>query len=117
MFVNSSDNTPVNKKDIPAFLNEYFANIAGRVRPSNNFVNDNMGNLDIKFMPPTLAELYGICINIDTSISSCIDGLNTKMCKKSLGYYARKIFKNIWQFFIFGYFPPKMGLCYVNFSP
>ena len=96
LFTNTTDNGPVNRDNIPDFVNVYFANIAKRVRPCNiRPINGNITNQDsqFEFMPPTLVELYGIVINIDVNISSCINGLNARISQNLLGIMPDRFLK------------------------
>ena len=108
-FINDSDGGPIEKRDIPDYLNDYFANIAERTRPVHNvYVNNNVVNREITFdfEPPTLQELYGLIIDIDTSISSCIEGLNAA---RFLTIFGNSLF--------FGIFPNKWACSTLTFLP
>ena len=48
----------------------------------NNLYDDVKSTFD--FLPPTLPEIYCYMIEIDTSMSSCIPGINAKICKTLL---------------------------------
>ena len=75
----------INKKDIPNFLNNYFADIAESTCDFMKIQHPMLkANPDIKFdfEPPDLDALMYIIRDIDADMSSCVQGLNMKMCER-----------------------------------
>ena len=84
-FRNLETNIPVPKDDVPDFLNAYFAQIATRTRPfdfDTIHKDDYVKNVDnvFEFEPPNLFEMKEFVKHIDTTMSSCIAGVNARMC-------------------------------------
>ena len=77
VFRDLNTNIPVDKIDVPDYLNEYFVNVAERTRERPNDIMTEYveccGNVrsTFDFIPPTLEELYGYMIDIDISTASC----------------------------------------------
>ena len=78
----------VSKENTPDFFNEYFVNIARRTcGPFDPVLDDHINvypdvNSVFDFIPPTAEEMYGFMEGMDVNSSSCINGINMKMCKE-----------------------------------
>ena len=76
----------IEKALVPDFFNEFFVNVASRTHTIPDDVNiyancyDNIAAI-FDFAPPTVEELYGYMNDIDTNMSSCVTGINSKVCK------------------------------------
>ena len=84
-FVDPTNGVQIDKNNIPDFLNNYFANIA---ETTCDFTKIKYPTLEINndihfdFEPPELDELMYIIRDIDVDMSSCVQGMNMKMCKR-----------------------------------
>ena len=102
IFKSPLTNLVIHKDDTPDFLNEYFVNISTRI--CGNFVPDlsDYNNLypDIEtvfeFIPPVAEEIYGYMESMDVNSSSCIDGINMKMCKGAMDAVPSKFRHLLW---------------------
>ena len=81
---------PVEKSDIPDFLNNYFVNIAERTVthqvidcPIYRNEYDHINGI-FDFVLPTMEDMYIYMEQIDVNSSSCIPGINNKMCKLAM---------------------------------
>ena len=105
------------------FLNEFFVNIAKNTRKTNVNIDQEYvacyDNIDsnFNFMPPTLEEIYGYMIAIDVNMSSCIEGVNAKMCKKTLDSIPEKFVHLFANSLFQGIFPVSWTLSYVTLLP
>ena len=71
----------------PDYLNDFFVNIADRTR--NGVVNPNVDYGECynailskcDFVPLAVEDLYVYMLDIDVNSSSCITGINSKICK------------------------------------
>ena len=75
------------RKLIPDFLNLYFANVAEMTR--NTPMNANAEYIacynnvlsQFDFVPPLLEDIFCYMMDIDICSSSCVNGVNAKICK------------------------------------
>ena len=82
-----SQGNEVMKDNIPDFMNNYFATIAEKNSDLNKVVYVNRQNdvqVQFDFEPPTVIELEYIIKEINEDMSSCVEGLNMKMCKRQI---------------------------------
>ena len=116
----NSQGIKVTKDEIPDFMNNYFATIAERTSDPNKVVYVNRQNdvhVQFDFEPPTVIELEFIVKEINDDMTSCVEGLNMKMCKrlieaipeKILLLYANSMFK--------GEFPTEWSMADVTLLP
>ena len=86
-FTDPSTGLLVPKDSIPDYLNQFFANITENTRGDDDHIDNNVGNIYMQdypgfdFRPPTPDELYVRIINSDIDVASCIDGINSRICK------------------------------------
>ena len=89
----------------PDFLNDYFVNISSRLGFGPNYVIDVDNNyldmysdiddfFDISSDPPSIEEIVLYSSDIDTSKSSCKDGITSVICKDLL-ILSPKLFVSI----------------------
>ena len=121
-FRNLETNIPVSKDDVPDFLNAYFAQIATRTRPFDfNTIhnNDYVKNVDnvFEFEPPNLFEIKEFVKHIDTTMSSCIAGVNARMCKTIMEIIPGKFLKLFANSLFTGIFPEKWTYATLTFLP
>ena len=102
-------------------MNQFFASIAERTRAEViNPLNDNReyyvdSNCD--FMPPALEDIYSYMLDIDIHSSSCIKGVNCKICKilpDKIPDKFRHLFANS---LFFGIFPATWTCATVTLLP
>ena len=113
----------VTRGETPDFLNEFVVNIAETTRVTNANIDheydacyDNIDS-NFDFMPPSLDEIYGYMIDIDVNMSSCIEGVNAKMCKVTLDSIP-ETFVHLFANSLFqGIFPISWTLSYVTLLP
>ena len=76
--------SPIQKDNKPQYLNQFFANIAEKTCDFSKVVypitDDNI-ELKFDFQPPDLDNLMYIIRELGVSTSSCVQGINMKMCK------------------------------------
>ena len=78
------------KDETPDFLNHFFANIAERTRPRPNNHIERITDCyedvhtEFNFVPPRVEDMYGYMMDIDINSSSCIQGMNSRLCKVML---------------------------------
>ena len=78
------------KDETPDFLNHFFANIAERTRPRPNNHIERITDCyedvytEFNFVPPRVEDMYGYMMDIDVNSSSCIQGMNSRLCKVML---------------------------------
>ena len=84
------NNDLITKENTPDFLNDYFVNNAqitcGILNLDDHAYTVLYSDVNNKFafIPPTTEEMYGYMEGMDLTSSSCIPGVNIKMCKASL---------------------------------
>ena len=108
--------------DVPDFLNIFFANIAARTRL---FDDTNVPEYDVNithenpfvFLPPSIHEIRELTKQIDTNMSSCIDGINAKTCKNLLEIIPEFFFKLFANSLFLGIFPKKWACAKLTFLP
>ena len=123
VFKSSKTDLPIHRDDTPAFLNEFFVNIATRVCgpfvPDLNDYNNLYRNIDtvFDFTPPLAEEMYGLMENMDVNSSSRINGINMKMCKEAMDAIPTK-FRHLFASSLFcGQFPMAWTCSYVTLLP
>ena len=113
----------VDKSDIPDYLNEYFVNISDRISgprdlnraPYVNIYDHIEGTFD--YTPPSLEAMYGYKESIDIYSSSCIPGINNKICKTLFDAVPGK-FRHLFATSLFtGKFPTSWTNAYVTLIP
>ena len=81
------------KEHVPNFLNNFFATIAEKTSDRNK-VRFEARNNDIPvlfdFEPPTAYEIDYIIKEYSDDMSSCVEGLNMKMCKRLIAIIPEK---------------------------
>ena len=111
MFKDINTNSGIPKNDVPDFLNEYFVNIARRT--CGNFNHDEHDYTELysgydcnfDFVPPVAEEMYGYMESMDLNSSSCIPGVNMRICKITLDSVPLK-FSHMFATSLFtGHFP------------
>ena len=119
--MNSEEN--VERERIPDFLNLYFANVAEMTRttPMNvdaeyiTCYNNVLTQFD--FVPPPLEDIYGYMMDIDICSSSCVNGVNAKICKAVLDKIPSK-FQHLFANSLYtGKFPEAWTCSYVTLIP
>ena len=105
---------------VPDFLNNYFVNIAEKTRLVDDSdyetcYNDVNSNLD--FIPPTLEDIYCYMMEIDVNTSSCIEGINTKICKILLDKIPSKFVHLFATSLYYSKFPMAWTCSYVTLIP
>ena len=113
---------PVQTDDVPNFLNEFFANIANRTRlfdPDSIDRNSFEKNVDSEFHfePPNIFELKELIKQVDTSMSSCIEGINARTCKTVLECIPEQFLKLFANSLFTGIFPEKWTCASLTFLP
>ena len=89
VFRNQDNHDIVNREDVPNYLNEYFVDIASRMRERpENIIDDYVDCYEnvmseFDFTPPELEDMYGYMSEIDINMSSCIPGLNFVLCSQT----------------------------------
>ena len=90
-FINPSNGMTIDKDTTPDFLNNFFANIAEATRGPDSDIDDiTRTNVSqnmlpgFDFTPVTVDCFYRYVIDIDLDMSSCIEGINMKICKISM---------------------------------
>ena len=112
-FTDPATGLPVPKDHVPEYLNQYFANIAESTRGNESTIDKNLGNIymhdypGFDFRPPTTDELYVHIVNSDIDVSSCIDGINSKICKLIIQEMPDIFVKLFANSLFFGIFPRK----------
>ena len=112
-----------NMADTPEFLNDYFANVAQRtcgqfVPNLNEFENlyPEIENI-FDYAPPLLEEMYGFMESMDVNSSSCINGINMKICKETMDAIPSK-FRHLFACSLFrGKFLTTWTCSYVTLIP
>ena len=79
----------------------------------------NIAHREVKFefTPPTLLELYGIIVNIDVNISSCVQGIYAKTYKNLLEIMPVRFLKIFGNSLFLGVFPEKWACSTLTFLP
>ena len=122
-FTDPATDLPVRKDCISDFLNQFFANIAESTRGEESVINKNVGNIymheypGFDFRPPTADELYVHIVNSDIDVSSCIDGINSKICKVIIQEMPDIFVKLFANSLFFGIFPRKWATSTVILLP
>ena len=114
----TGENVP--KEDIPNFLNDFFATIAQKTSDNSKVIHE-MKNLDVPvqfdFEPPTLLELEYIVKSFNDDMSSCVNGLNMKMCKRLLAIIPEKFLLLYANSMFYGTFPREWTTADVTLLP
>ena len=122
-FTDPSTGLPVPKDCVSDFLNQFFANIAESTRGEESTIDKNVGNIymheypGFDFRPPTTDELYVHIVNSDIDVSSCIDGINSKICKVIIQEMPDIFVKLFANSLFFGIFPRKWATSTVILLP
>ena len=119
-FINSDSGNPVDDRDVPNFLNNFFAIVAEKTcdftkikYPTRNVNVDTTFN----FEPPDLDDLMYIIREIDMDMSSCIEGVNMKMCKRLIILIPEKFLLLFANSMYLGVFPDKWSISTVTLLP
>ena len=114
----AGDIVPTNS--VPIFLNQYFATIAEKTsdRTKVKYENKNCDMpIQFDFEPPTLIELEYIVEDFNDDMSSCVDGLNMKMCKRIIGAIPKKCLLLYANSMFYGQFPKEWTTANVTLLP
>ena len=120
-YLDRNENVP--RELVPDFLNDYFANVANLTRQRNLDVDQeyepcyNDVNNILDFLPPTLEEIYGHMVEIDVNTASCIEGVNSKVCKLILDTIPEKFVNLFANSMFLGVFPESWTCSYVTLLP
>ena len=97
MFKDPDTGLDVDKISQPNFLNNFFANLSERTRgpdadidPNDLLVNNDVVLPGFDFEPVTIDCFCKYVNEIDLTMSSCIEGINMKMCKILLEIFMEK---------------------------
>ena len=122
-FTDPSTGLVVPKDNIPDYLNQFFANIAENTRGDDDHIDSNVGNIYMQdypgfdFRPPTPDELYVHINNSDIDVASCIDGINSRICKVIIQEMPDIFVKLFANSLFFGNFPRKWATSTVILLP
>ena len=123
LFRSPLNDAPITRNDTPNFLNDYFVNIASRtcghfVPNLNDYANlypDIVSKFD--FTLPSLEEMYGFMESMELNTSSCMNGINMKVCKEAMDAIPAK-FRHLFACSLFqGEFPVSWTCSYVTLIP
>ena len=110
--------------ETPDFLNRFFVNIAENTRgPDNIFdleMNDCYSALNLPgfdFDPPGIHDIRQHLDNIDYNMSSCIDGVNMRICKILLNEFTDKWLSIFANSMFTGIFPSDWSCSIVSLLP
>ena len=114
---------PISKEDTPDFLNSFFVEIAERTR--TRLTNQDAKHIDLypdiiskfDFAPPELEDMYGYMMEIDINTSSCLEGINSKLCKILIDKIPEKFRHLFANSLFFGIFPEAWTSAYVTLIP
>ena len=114
----------IEKKDIPDFLNKYFVEIATRTRGDDCNIDTIIPNdiypnvLDGLDLEPVTDEAVSDCVNeIDVNMSSCVEGINMKLCKILIENFPGKFAKLFSNSLFLGIFPKDWARSVVTLLP
>ena len=111
------------KESTPNFLNDYFVNVAERTcgkfdmddHVYNELYSDVHSNFDV--VPPMTEDMYIYMTGMDMNTSSCIPGINMKMCKAAMDAVPNR-FRHLFANSLFlGQFPSQWTNAYVTLLP
>ena len=120
-FIDPSTSILVDKNDTHDFFNNFFANIAQSTRGrdedidtqyQNNRLRDGLPGFD--FRPVTMDCFSRFVLEIDLDMSSCIEGINMKICKLVLENFMDKWTKLYNNSLHFGIFPTEWACSIVT---
>ena len=120
IFKNPLTGVDVPDSEVPNFLNEYFANISDRVCDpmlSKVYIPGDIRRTSMFFNPPEQYEIMIYAEEIDINSSSCINGMNSMICKCLILHKPDK-FRLLFANSMFtGYFPFSWTLSRVKLIP
>ena len=119
-FINPDTNDPIQRNEVPDFFNTFFVEIASRTRQFDESMvqTDEITSATISrfaFLPPNLFELKEIIRNIDVNMSSCVEGINAKICKTLLEIISEKFLKLFANSLVTGIIPEKWTCASLTF--
>ena len=119
-FINPLTGQHVIDEDKPNFLNEFFARIAEKTCDLSKVIYPEI-DLDIEvgfdFQPPELDDLIHLIKDIDVNTSSCVDGINMKMCKRVISIIPERFLLMYANSMYHGIFPSKWSVSTVTLLP
>ena len=123
-FIDQTSGLQIDKDSVPDFLKIFFANMAEKTRGSDDgFDNirntsvggDNLPGFDLG--PVTVDCFQRFIFDIDLDMSSCIDGINMKLCKIILENFLEKWAKLYSNSFYSGIFPKEWACSVITMLP
>ena len=102
------------------FLNEYFAKVAEKTCDFSKVVYPDLDietEVNFDFQPPELDDLMYFIRDIDGSTSSCVDGINMKMCKRVISIIPEKFLLLYANSMYTGVFPTQWSISTVTLLP
>ena len=124
VFRDPSSDTLISKENIPDFLNSFFATIAENTRGPdrdicNNVENDlypgDLPGLDLS--PVTVETVLNLVDHMDLNMSSCVTGINMKICKLMVKHFPEKWAKLYSNSLFLGIFPRDWACSTVTLLP
>ena len=110
----------VSKENIPNFFNNFFGTMAEKTSDSTKVIYENRNvnvNVQFDFEPPTLLELEFITKEFNDDMSSCVEGLNMRMCKRLLDVIPEKFLLLYANSMFTGRFPSEWTMADVTLLP
>ena len=119
-FIDSRTGNTVPDGDKPQFLNEFFAGIAERTCDFTKIIYPVLENdveVRFDFRPPELDNLMYLIREIDVNTSSCVQGINMKMCKSIISIIPDKFLLLFANSMYYGVFPQEWAISSVSLLP
>ena len=119
-FIDLISGDPIDQKEVPNYLNNFFANIAEKTCDHTKVkypIREGNQDIHFDFEPPELGDLMYIIREIDSDMSSCIDGLNMKMCKRLITAIPEKFCLIYANSMYYGVFPSDWAIATVTLLP
>ena len=119
-FIDPITGNPVLDEDKPEFLNNYFAGIAEKTCDFTKIVHPVLENnieIGFDFQPPDIDDLIHLIREIDITTSSCVQGINMKMCKRVISIIPEKFLLLFANSMYNGVFPSDWAISTVTLLP